>query len=74
MSSAHDLTKLSGKLPSKSLYYSLLGIRNKVNFLMLSYKQIGITMFERRQSKACVFKASSPTVYLAHKRQLIAIC
>lgn len=74
MSSSHDLTKLSGKLPFKSLYYSQLGIRNKVNFLMLSYKQICIAMFERRQSKTCVFKASSSTVYLAYKRQLTAIC
>lgn len=55
---------LVGKIPFKSLYYSQLGIRNKVNFLMLSYKQICITVFERRQSKTCVFKASSSTVYL----------
>ena len=66
--------KLAGKLSFKTLYYSQLGIRNKVNFWMLSYKQICVTMFERRQSETCIIKTSSSTVYLAHKRQLIAIC
>lgn len=66
MSSTHDLTKLSVKLPFKSLYYGQLGIRNKVNFSMLSYKHICIAMFER---KTCVFKASPSIVSLAYKRQ-----
>lgn len=39
---------------------------------MLSYKQICIVMFERRQSEAC--EKHPQLAYLAHKSQLITIC
>lgn len=39
---------------------------------MLSYKQICIAMFERRQSEAYV--RHPQLAYLAHNNQLIAIC